>query len=128
MKQYYITQANIIPDSPDDAYLAPDDPIQELKIIQYLAGLNAANRLQEYNARTSQINKDSNISHTGSEKAELMKKHNIKPGTPEWFKLWFSLPYMTGEHPVKENRYLKENFSDLEIAAMEGGQSLEDLK
>jgi hypothetical protein len=29
-----------------------------------------------------------------------MKKHNIQPGTPEWFQLWFSLPYMTGEKPV----------------------------
>jgi hypothetical protein len=27
------------------------------------------------------------------EKTELMRKHNIKPGTEEWFKLWFSLPY-----------------------------------
>lgn len=33
------------------------------------------------------------------EKTELMRKHNIKPGTEEWFKLWFSLPYMTGEKP-----------------------------
>lgn len=38
-----------------------------------------------------------NISHTGTEKAKLMREHNIKPGTPEWFKLWFSLPFMTGE-------------------------------
>jgi hypothetical protein len=30
----------------------------------------------------------------------LMKQHNIKPGTPQWFKLWFSLPYMTGEKPI----------------------------
>jgi hypothetical protein len=29
-----------------------------------------------------------------------MRKNNIQPGTPEWFKLWFSLPYMTGEQPV----------------------------
>jgi hypothetical protein len=42
----------------------------------------------------------SNISITGNEKGELMKKHNIKPGTDEWFKLWFSLPYLTGETPV----------------------------
>ena len=28
------------------------------------------------------------------------KKHNIKPGTDEWFKLWFSLPYLTGERPI----------------------------
>lgn len=107
MKQYYITQSNITPDSPDDptdTYLSPDDPIHEIKIVQYLAGLNAAARLQEYNSKATQINKDSNISQTGTEKAELMRKHNIKPGTPEWFKLWFSLPYMTGETPIKDNK------------------------
>jgi hypothetical protein len=42
-----------------------------------------------------------NMSVTGTEKAQLMKKHKIEPGTPEWFKLWFSLPYLTGEKPVK---------------------------
>lgn len=42
----------------------------------------------------------SNISLTGMEKAELMKKHNIKPGTDAWFQLWFSRPYLTGEKPV----------------------------
>ena len=42
----------------------------------------------------------SNISITGNEKGELMKKHDIKPGTPEWFQLWFSLPYLTGERPT----------------------------
>lgn len=42
----------------------------------------------------------SNISITGNEKGELMKKHNIKPGTDEWFKLWFSRPYLTGEKPI----------------------------
>ena len=42
----------------------------------------------------------SNISITGNEKAQLMKKHNIQPGTQEWFQLWFSKPYLTGEHPL----------------------------
>jgi hypothetical protein len=41
-----------------------------------------------------------NISVTGMEKRELEKQHNIQPGTPEWFRLWFSLPYWTGEKPV----------------------------
>jgi hypothetical protein len=100
MKQYRITSEHLNTDSPDDAYLAPDDPIHELKQIQYLAGLGAQARLQEYRAHVEAINKGSNISVTGNEKGELMKKHNIKPGTPEWFKLWFSLPYMTGEKPV----------------------------
>lgn len=41
-----------------------------------------------------------NISHTGTEKAKLQRKHNIKPGTPEWFKLWFARPHLTGEKPI----------------------------
>jgi len=41
-----------------------------------------------------------NISHTASEKGEYMKKHNIQPGTPEWFKLWFAQPHLTGENPM----------------------------
>jgi hypothetical protein len=45
-----------------------------------------------------------NISHTGTEKRELERKHNIKPGTPEWFQLWFSLPYLTGEPPVGKKK------------------------
>lgn len=42
----------------------------------------------------------SNISITGTEKAQLMREHNIKPGTPAWFKLWFSQPFLTGEKPI----------------------------
>jgi hypothetical protein len=42
----------------------------------------------------------SNISISGNEKGELMKQHDIKPGTPEWFKLWFSLPKLTGEKAI----------------------------
>ncbi len=41
-----------------------------------------------------------NVSISGTEKRELERKHNIRPGTPEWSQLWFSLPYMTGEPPV----------------------------
>jgi hypothetical protein len=49
---------------------------------------------------SNHVPEGSNISFTGNQKGELMKKHNIQPGTPEWFQLWFSLPYMTGEKPV----------------------------
>lgn len=41
-----------------------------------------------------------NISHTGTEKSQLQKKHNIQPGTDAWFQLWFSKPYLTGEKPI----------------------------
>jgi len=46
-----------------------------------------------------------NISHTGTEKAEYQRKHNIQPGTDEWFKLWFAKPKLTGENPMpKKNK------------------------
>ena len=100
MKQYRITSDNIPQDSPDDAYLAPDDPIHELKIVQYLAGLGSQARLQEYNAHQTEINKGSNITVTAAEKVKLMKENDIRPGTPEWFRLWFSRPYLTDEKPI----------------------------
>jgi hypothetical protein len=66
--------------------------MNELDQIKRLAGINEFRGFKPYEG--------SNISITGNEKGELMKKHNIRPGTPEWFQLWFSLPYMTGEKPV----------------------------
>jgi hypothetical protein len=47
----------------------------------------------------------SNISITGTEKKILERQLNIKPGTPEWFQLWFSLPkFMNGERAVGPGR------------------------
>lgn len=92
MKQYRITTEHLNQDSPDDCYLDPNDPVHELKAIQHLAGLGADARLHELRA-----NQGSNISVTGSEKGKIQREQNIKPGTPEWFKLWFSLPHLTGE-------------------------------
>jgi hypothetical protein len=100
MKQYKIDSSNIPQDSDDDCYLAPDDPVNELKIVQYLAGLGSQARLQEYRAHQNEINKGSNITVTAMEKAQLMKEHDIRPGTPEWFRLWFSRPYLTNEKPI----------------------------
>lgn len=45
-----------------------------------------------------------NISHTASEKAAYQRKHNIKPGDKEWFQLWFSQPYLTGENPMPRDK------------------------
>ena len=68
------------------------DEIQQLKT---LAGIGNRAVMQEYKGYPG-----SNISVTGNEKGELMKKHDIRPGTEEWFKLWFSKPYLTGERPI----------------------------
>jgi len=55
------------------------------------------------NTHTSSVGE--NISHTASEKAEYQRKHNIRPGTSEWFKLWFSKPYLTGENPMPKKKH-----------------------
>ncbi len=45
-----------------------------------------------------------NLSYIGTAKAEYQRKHNIKAGTPEWFKLWFAQPKLTGENPMPKNK------------------------
>ena len=68
------------------------DDLQQIKL---LAGIGNRAVMQEYRGFAG-----SNISVTGNEKGELMKKHDIRPGTEAWFKLWFSKPYLTGERPI----------------------------
>ena len=65
MKQYRITTEHLNQDSPDDCYLAPDDPVHELKAIQHLAGLGADARLHEM--------RGSNISITGNDNGRIQK-------------------------------------------------------
>ena len=66
---------------------APKEGVYSIEEMKKLAGI------------TKSIDNGMNMSMTGTEKAEIQREKNIQPGTPEWFKLWFSLPYMTGERP-----------------------------
>ena len=68
--------------------------MDEIERLKTLAGIGNRAVMQEYKGFAG-----SNISVTGNEKGELMKKHDIRPGTEEWFKLWFSKPDLTGEQP-----------------------------
>jgi len=87
LRQYRFTSRDFAPEETvPDAVLSEED-INEL---QRLAGIEP--RVESMAGI--------NISSTGMEKQQLEKKYNIKPGTPEWMKLWFSLPYLTGEKPV----------------------------
>jgi hypothetical protein len=72
--------------------------MDDLVRLKQLAGINEFKGYVTYNPKDPMGG--SNISLTGNEKGELMKKHDIKPGTEEWFKLWFSLPKLTGEKPI----------------------------
>ena len=37
-----------------------------------------------------------NMSATATALRQKERKLGLKPGDPDWFKLWFSKPYMTG--------------------------------
>ena len=60
--------------------------IEELK---KLAGINEFKGFKEYNI-------EENPSETATELKAKEKRLGIKPGDKDWFKLWFSKPYMTG--------------------------------
>ena len=60
--------------------------IEELK---RLAGVNEYKGYTEY-----QI--DENPSLTAAKLKARQDRLGLKPGDPDWFKLWFSKPYMTG--------------------------------
>jgi hypothetical protein len=82
MKQYKITSADILQDSPDDCYLDPSDPIHELKAVSAMGGLGSAAALQKYNSLQMPT-------IAGSTKGQEQREQGIKPGTDEWFKHWF---------------------------------------
>ncbi len=96
MKQIKFTSQDFVHENETgepDAVLDENDPIHELKKLSGVINPNQP-RWEKYDGI--------NISKTGMEKKQLEKKHNIQPGSPEWFQLWFSLPYMTGEKPIKQ--------------------------
>jgi len=102
MKQYRITAPSYAEDHIPDAAMASED-LAELK---RLAGINnlletSVSLQQDHEEPFSPVG--SNISITGMEKRNIEKQLNIKAGTPEWFKLWFSRPYLTGEKPVGDD-------------------------
>lgn len=87
MRQYRFTSRDFVPEEQvPDAVLSESDQRE----LQRLAGIEPKVESMA----------GINISKTGMEKQRLEREHNIEPGTPEFFKLWFSLPYMTGEKPV----------------------------
>ena len=82
MKQYRITAQDVNPSADDDCYLAPDDPIHALMPAAMMGGLGSGQALSSYNnLQLPQVQ--------GSDNGRIQREQNIKPGTEEWFKLWF---------------------------------------
>jgi len=113
MKQYRVTSENFVTPGESGDPDAMMDP-QDLRDLRRLAGVGTG-LLEDYyqngghdpaltNAGVGNPNPispiGSNISQTASEKHRIEKEKNIRPGDPEWFRLWFSKPLLTGEKPV----------------------------
>ena len=80
MRRYRFQSGDFVPqEQVPDSFIAEND----LRELQRLAGVEP--RVENMSGI--------NISNTGMEKQRLERENNIKPGTPEWFKLWFSRPY-----------------------------------
>jgi hypothetical protein len=89
VKQYRFRAGDFAPEEQiPDAFLSESDQRE----LQRLAGIEP--RVESMAGI--------NISKSGMEKQRLEREHDIRPGTPEWFRLWFSRPYLTGEKPVKD--------------------------
>jgi hypothetical protein len=61
----------------------------DIATLKKLAGINEFTGYSEYQL-------DENPSLTAAELKKKEKKLGVKPGDADWFKLWFSKPYMTG--------------------------------
>jgi hypothetical protein len=61
----------------------------DLDELRKLAGINEFKGYTEYVL-------DENPSETAAALKKKEREMNIRPGDPDWFKLWFSKPYMTG--------------------------------
>lgn len=107
MKQYRITSEHFVTPGETgdaDAYMAPD----ELAELKRLAGVGSLGLLEDYNPDESSVMSaaDQDLPSpvgsidNGSKKRQIEKEKNIKVGTPEWFQLWFSKPFLTGEKPI----------------------------
>lgn len=62
--------------------------MMNLDELRKLAGVNEFKGYTEYTIE--------NISDAANANRKKEREQNIEPGTEEWFKLWFSLPGMTG--------------------------------
>jgi hypothetical protein len=76
--QRRLTSADFLPKEENDCFLPADDPMWQHTSVEKI--------------KTHEPTIVVNPNNHGSEKAQIMREQNIKPGTDAWFKLWFSKP------------------------------------
>jgi hypothetical protein len=87
----------------------PFDPFKQSKLMTAYTGMKTVemppgkeiDNLDDLK-RLAGIGKDSygeTISQNGTNFGQIQRERNIKAGSEEWFRLWFSKPLLTGEKP-----------------------------
>ena len=100
MKQYRITSETFRLEGEDPTIPSTVVDPQELARMKKLAGIDQLGLMERVNAERMSDGSESPVSgEIGTNKAEYQRKHNIRPGTDEWFRLWFARPNLTGEKP-----------------------------
>ena len=66
--------------------------MDEIERLKELAGVNEFKGYQEYIPENPSI--------TAQALKDKEKAMGLKPGDPDWFKLWFAKPKLTGENPM----------------------------
>lgn len=105
MREYRVTSSNFVPSAQDA--LIPDAVLDDGDLVrmQQLAGIAGPGIAEGttvgggYTNPSGHNSPMSNLSAEFSEKRHIEHEQNIKPGSPEWFRLWFAKPNLTGENP-----------------------------
>ena len=63
--------------------------------------LDELKRLSGNGKITGETSQPINI-ELNAKKQQYMRENNIKPGDPEWFKVMFAKPHLTGESPFSK--------------------------
>ena len=64
----------------------PEQSIDSIDDLKRLAGVSNTSYGEETSERATNL-------------GQLQRDKNIRPGTDEWFQLWFAKPLLTGEKP-----------------------------
>lgn len=85
------------------------DPFQQAKLMSRYEDLKTAqptsqsiesiDDLKKLAGVNNQPSYGETISQSGTNLGQIQRERNIKPGSDEWFRLWFSKPTLTGETP-----------------------------
>ena len=109
MKQYRFTAADFVPQGEtgsDDAVMDAQDLARIRRLAGlvtedfYSAGVHDPALTTPNDSNANGMSPVGNPGNPAMNKRKIEKEQNIRPGSPEWFRLWCAKPYLTGEKPI----------------------------